>query len=77
MSVTGYFGKTQRGLGMEKGRNHLGIVFHGAVLEGERSVEDEMKMDAARGAVQGFWARRRFYSGVEKYDPVLRWHCRL
>ena len=73
MSVTGYLGKEPGELGMGKEGNDVGGTFRGPVLEGEKSVEVEMKMDAVKGSKP----RRARYSGVEKYDPVLRNHCRL
>ena len=58
---------------MPKGADELGTRFEGAVLEGEKTVEQRLRDDAVRAETTG----DEYYPGVEDYDPVLRAHCRL
>lgn len=71
MSIAGYFGVRRPELRMpKKGDDRVGARFEGAVLSGEKTVEERLKDDSLRpgGAC---------YECVEDYDPVLRAHCRL
>ena len=73
MSIAGYLsaGKTEVRMS-GKGSDELGIRFEGAVLTGEKSVEEALREGAVRGKVSA----DEYYGGVEDYDPVLRFHCR-
>jgi hypothetical protein len=71
MSIAGYLGKGKPELRMaKKDVDELGVRFDGAVLTGEKSVEEQLKCDAVRPGDS-------CYERVEDYDPVLRAHCRL
>ena len=73
MSIAGYLGFGKPEVRMpKKGDDGSGIRFEGAVLTGEKSVEEGLRgsaVDAKRPADE-------FYATVEEYDPVLLFHCR-
>jgi hypothetical protein len=71
MSIAGYLSAGKREVRMpKKGGDESGIRFDGAVLTGEKSVEERLKMpDAVPSSGE-------YYERVEDYDPVLRAHCR-
>jgi hypothetical protein len=73
MSIAGYFVRRGPELRMRRGlRGELGIQVEGAVLAGEKSLEERRAEDAVRaGRTEG-----EFYSELEDYDPVLKSHCR-
>lgn len=89
MSVTGYLGKSIPELGMEKSEaRDLGVVSHGPVLGGEKTVEEIQRLDAIQalrpGDERSIWdplsegtQKRVTHRSVEDYDPVLRGQCRL
>jgi hypothetical protein len=80
MSVAGYIaGNKGGGLRMprvaEKGRDQLGIRFSGAVLSGEKSVEQGLRESGLRNWPVG--SRDERYREAGEYDAVLKDHCRL
>ena len=80
MSVAGYIaGDKGRGLRMprvaERGRDRLGIQFSGAVLNGEKSVEQRLREAGLRNWPVG--SRDERYREAGEYDAVLKDHCRL
>ena len=84
MSVAGYIaggtlGRPGGGLRMprvaEKGRDGLGIQFSGAVLSGEKSVEQGLRESGLRNWPVG--SRDERYREAGEYDAVLKDHCRL
>jgi hypothetical protein len=80
MSVAGYIaGDKGGGLRMprpaEEGRDGLGIRFSGAVLSGEKSVEQRLREVELRDGPVG--SRDERYRAAGEYDAVLKDHCRL
>jgi hypothetical protein len=57
----------------KKGADKLNIRFEGAVVTGEKTVDERLKEDAVGRVVVG----DEYYETVEDYDPVLRAHCRV
>jgi hypothetical protein len=77
MSVCGYFGKDKH-TRMPKGKDSIGIRSEGAVMTGEKSVEQVQHDDARRQSISKPDPKKApFYQRLEDYDPVLRFHCRL
>jgi hypothetical protein len=78
MSIAGYLvrrgpeWRMRREFRDEAGKDELGIRVEGAVLAGEKSLEERRSEDAVVAGMEG----EEFYSGLEEYDPVLRSHCR-
>jgi hypothetical protein len=80
MSVAGYIaGGKGGGLRMprvaERGRDGLGIRFSGAVLSGEKSVEQGLRESGLRNWPVG--SRDERYREAGEYDAVLKDHCGL
>ncbi len=80
MSLAGYIaGNRGGGLRMprvaEKGRDRLGIRFSGAVLSGEKSVEQRFREAGLRNWPVG--SRDERYGEPGEYDAVLKDHCGL
>ena len=84
MSVAGYIaggtlGRPGGGLRMprvgDRGRDRLGIQFSGAVLSGEKSVEQGLRESGLRNWPVG--SRDERYREAREYDAVLKDHCRL
>ena len=74
MSLAGYIGGDAGELRMpQSSADPVRIQTDGAVMSGERSVEEQRANDAIRTVR----LRDRYYRRVEEYDPVLRSHCRL
>ena len=70
MSVSGYFGRREKELEIQKDDPILDS--EGKVLGGGMSVELRARLDAMRDRRRG-----ERYGNVGGYDPVLRGHCRL
>jgi hypothetical protein len=80
MSVAGYIAGNKGGglrmpRGSEKGKDRLGIQFSGAVLSGEKSVEQRLRESGLRNWPVG--SRDERYREAGAYDAVLKDHCRL
>ena len=80
MSVAGYIaGNKGGGLRMprvaEQGKDKVGIQFSGAVLNGEKSVEQGLRESGLRNWPVG--SRDERYREAGEYDAVLKDHCRL
>jgi hypothetical protein len=71
VSIAGYLNARKTEARMPKGVDQLSIQYEGAVLVGEKSVEERLK----EGAVRAQLAVDEYCGGVEDYDPVLRSHC--
>jgi hypothetical protein len=74
MSVAGYLSAGKPELRMtKKGGDALGIRFAGAVVTGEKTVDEQLKEHIVSHTVP----EHECYESVEDYDPVLQAHCRL
>jgi hypothetical protein len=81
MCVAGYLaGKRFRELRMPKSGelgDALSIRSEGPVMRGQKSVEEQRRVDAIRAASSEEPFGGKTYETVDDYDPVLRSHCRL
>jgi len=59
----------------DRGRDRLGIQFSGAVLSGEKSVEQGLRESGLRNWPVG--SRDERYREAREYDAVLKDHCGL
>ena len=75
VSIAGYLSAGRRELRMPKKKSgdKLNIRFEGAVLTGEKTVDEKLREDAVGRIVVG----DEYYETAEDYDPVLRGHRRL
>jgi hypothetical protein len=75
MSVFSYIAGDEKGLKMPRGANGgvdgVGIKFSGAVLTGERTVEQRLREDGLR-ALEETARKEEDRERVEGWDPLLR-----